>query len=304
MKDKNINNIEASVMQIVTSIAHNDVVENITLESRLKNDLRFDSLNMMELCVSLEGAFNITIGVGIGNAKTVQDLIELVKSGDNGQSAMLYNIENYPLPKTKRHIRKLKRYMRLSLLAWRFEVTGIENLPADEKYILSPNHQSYLDCLWLWAAIGQNRVDLTKIACLAAEVFLPRKRLLAMLGGIPVERYGDTVPAMKRAIICIQNGYTMLIFPEGTRSRDGKIHEFKGGAAKLAIDSGVSLIPVRIEGAWDIFPPHRKLPKIFRFGRRYPIRISFGKPILPNGKSVEELTTQLQSEVERMGAVH
>ena len=93
----------------------------------------------------------------------------------------------------------------------------------------------------------------------------------------------------------------MIIFPEGTRSRDGKIHEFKGGAAKLAIDADVPLIPVRIEGAWNIFPPHRKLPRIFGWKGSYPLYISFGEPIFAEGRSVEELTALLQSAVEGLG---
>jgi len=180
-------------------------------------------------------------------------------------------------------------------------VSGLENLPADGRYILCPNHQSYLDSIWIWTAIGHKRVDLRKITCLAAEVFLPSKFTLAMLGGIPVERNGNTIPAMKRGLACIRDGYTMLIHPEGTRTRDGKMHEFKGGAAKLAIDANVPIIPVRIDGAWDIFPPHKKRPKIFRFGGRYPISITFGKPIEPDGKNIEGLTALVQGEVERLG---
>ena len=95
----------------------------------------------------------------------------------------------------------------------------------------------------------------------------------------------------------------MLIHPEGTRTLDGKIQNFKGGAAKLAIDANVPLIPVRIEGAWNIFPPHRKLPRIFGLKGSYPLNISFGKPIEPDGRNVEELTAVLQSEVEGLGEV-
>ena len=302
MRVDNINDVEAIVLKIVSALVHKDVAKSVTLESRLKNDLGFDSLNMMELCVNLEGAFDITIDAAMVKIKTVQDLIDLVNSGDSGQSAMPYNVEDYPLPKTKRHIQKLKRYMRLSRIAWRFEVFGTENVPPDKNFILCPNHQSHFDGLWIWSAI-RKQIDLSKICCLAKQEHLQNKtskNALVILGGIPVDRSGNTVPAMKRCLECLQDDFNVLIHPEGTRTRDGKIHEFKGGAAKLAIDSGVALIPVRIEGAWDIFPPHRKLPKIFRFGRRYPIKISFGKPILPEGRSVEELTAQLQSEVESL----
>jgi len=300
MKQKNIGDINTKVFEILSSLVNKKTAKSITLERRLKHDLGLDSLNMMELCVDLESAFNITINECGVSVKTVQDLIDLVSGDDNVKSSMPYNIEDYPLPKTKKHIKRLKRYMKLSRLVWRFKVSGLENIPTDRNYILCPNHQSYYDLLWIWAAIGQKRVDINKTCCLVAELFISKTDILAMFGGIPVERSGDTIPAMKRGLECIQKGYTMLIFPEGTRTRDGKMQEFKGGAAKLAIDAGVDIIPVRIDGAWDIYPPHQKSPNILRFGRRYPLNISFGKPIEPSEKSVEELTAQIQGEVERM----
>ena len=293
--------IETTIIQIISSTVNREIAASVTLESSLKNDLGLDSLTMLEICVEIENAFNVSIEGKMGGINTVCDIITLIENDGAGSRDFAYDMDDYPLPKTERHLQKLKRYIQLSRLAWRFDVSGLENIPTNGKYILCPNHQSYYDSVWVWAAIGHKRVDLRKICCLAAELFLPSKFTLAMLGGIPVERSGNTIPAMKRGFDCIQNGYTMLIHPEGTRSRDGKIQEFKGGAAKLAIDANVPIIPVRIDGAWDIFPPHKKRPKVFRFGRRYPLRISFGKPIAPDGKSVEELTSQAQSEVERLG---
>lgn len=291
----------AVICRIVSELADS---QPVTLESNLKDGLGLDSLNMLELCVALEGEFNISIDESIVKVETVQDLFDLVNSGGNGQVAMPYNIEDYPLAKKKWHILIFRFLMGVSRLFWRFEVSGIENIPKGGKYILAPNHQSYLDSLCIWAAIGSKRVNLNKICCLAAEVFLKLKFGLAMFGGIPVERQGNTIPAMKRGLACMQDGYVMLVHPEGTRSRDGKIHEFKGGAAKLAIDANVPIIPVRINGAWDIFPPHKKLPKFFCLKRlsRYPIIISFGKPIAPEGKTVEMLIEETESAVKRLGA--
>lgn len=294
-------NTETRVISIISSLVSEDMPGEITLGSKLKHDLGLDSLNMLELCVAIESAFKVSIQKDLTVNNTVADVIEHIENGTDRRVADRFNVDDYPLRKTESHIRKLKQYMRLSRLLWRFEVSGVEHVPARGRYILCPNHQSYLDCLWVWTAIGHKRVDLWKICCLAAEVFVPRKHMLTLLGGIPVDRRGNTVPAMQRALASIQDGYTVLIHPEGTRTRDGKMGEFKGGAAKLAIDATVPIIPVRIDGAWDIFPPHKKLPKIFRIGRRYPIRIQFGKPIEPDGKNVEELTAQLQGEVERMG---
>ena len=292
---------EDKILLVVEKLADGKLVE---IDSRLKGDLGFDSLTMMELIVLLESSFSMALSESIGTAKTVQDLVKLIESGGAFKDGLSYNIEDYPLKKTDKDIKQLKRFMCLSRFLWRFKISGLEHIPDDGRYILCPNHQSHYDGMWVWTALGTERVDLEKICCLAKQEHLESsssRRGLAMLGGIPVDRRGNTVPAMKRALDCIKDGYTMLIHPEGARTLDGKIHEFKGGAAKLAIDAGVPLIPVRIEGAWDIYPPHRKVPRILSLKGRYPLDITFGKPIMPNGKSVEELTTGLQEAVERLG---
>ena len=293
--------VETTVFQIVSSLANRDTAKNITLDSKLKHDLGFDSLTTLEMCVEIESTLKVSIEGKIGNIKTVGDIVSLIENSEKYSSDVEYDINDYPLQKTKKHIRKLKRLMFMSRFTWHFKVKGLENIPTDKNYILCPNHQSYYDGFWVLAAIGHKRINIWKVCCLAAEVFLPHTDIMAMMGGIPVERSGNTVPAMNRALACIKDGYTMLIFPEGTRSRDGKIHEFKGGAAKLAIDADVPLVPVRIEGAWNIFPPHRKRPKIFGWKGSYPLSISFGEQISPGGRSVDELTAQLQRAVESLG---
>ncbi|MCL2722776.1 MAG: 1-acyl-sn-glycerol-3-phosphate acyltransferase [Treponema sp.] len=301
MKLSEAQSVEETVLQIVSSLTRTETEENISHNSRLKHDLGFDSLNLLEMCVEIESTLSVSIENKMGSIKTVGDIISLVKNSDDYSHDVEYDIEDYPLAKTNKHLRKLKRFMLLSRFTWYFKVKGLDNLPTDGNYILCPNHQSYYDTFWVLAAIGHKRINLSKICCLAAEMFLPYKDIMAMLGGIPVERSGNTVPAMNRALACINDGYTMLIFPEGTRTRDRKIHEFKGGAAKLAIDANVPLIPVRIEGAWEIFPPHRKRPKIFGWRGSYPLSIIFGEPISHNDKSIEELTIELQNAVEVLG---
>lgn len=263
---------------------------------------------MLELCVGVENSFDILLADDMGEVKTVQDLLDRIGGSTNNsaQSGPDYNIEDYPLPKTRQHIRALKRYMALSRFFWKFEVSGLEHIPQDGNYILTPNHQSLFDPLWIWTAVSGKQAHLSKVCCLAAELFQKSSYRMAMFGGIPVERSGNTIPAMKRCAECLQDGYSVLIFPEGTRSRDGLMHDFKGGAAKLAIDAGVKIVPARIDGAWDIFPPHEKCPKIFNWKklRRHTIKITFGAPISPEGKNVESLTEHLQNTVAQLGEAH
>ena len=304
MAYKKRGNVETIVLQIVSDKTNRELAESVTLDSRLKDDLNLDSLTMMEIIVAIEGALKIRIDERMSGVETVRDMVAHIESDGKSEPDTEYNIEDYPLTKAKKHLRWLKLFMWLSRLAWRFKVAGQDNLPVGGRYILCPNHQSHLDGLWIWAAIGRKHIELERVCCLAKQEHVGNRISrfgLSILGGIPVDRSGNTLPAMKRGLTCLQDGYTMLIHPEGTRTRDGNMQEFKGGAAKLAIDADVLIVPVRIEGAWDIFPAHKKLPKVFRFGRRYPIKISFGKPIAPDGKSVEKLTALVQSAVEQLG---
>ena len=123
------------------------------------------------------------------------------------------------------------------------------------------------------------------------------------MGGIPVYRSVNTVPAMKIADECLAvDGNSLLIHPEGTRSRSGKMVEFKQGAAQLAIKSGVKMVPVCIDGAYEVYPPHRKLPRLFNWKhlKKYTIKISFGKPLEVTGKNAAALTEELQEKIAEM----
>jgi len=301
-KTNKMGDIKSTVLEIVSNLVLN---KTITPASSLKQDLGIDSLTMMELYITLENTFNITIKEGAANLVTVQDLINAVTNGGSKDSAKAaYNITQYPKMKTKSQARTLKTMMNLSRKIWRFEVSGTQHIPQDKNYILCPNHQSRLDAMMTWAAI--ENADINKICCLVAQELLVHpvyKRFLPLLGGIPTDRHNNPAPAYKRCLESIKDGYQALIHPEGTVTKDGNMNEFKGGAAKLAIDAGVEIIPVRIEGTRTIWRLYTIFPKLFNWRkmRRHTISISFGKPISPQGKTVEEITAQLRAAVEALG---
>ena len=137
--------------------------------------------------------------------------------------------------------------------------------------------------------------------CLAAEHLKDKafmKRAFRALGGIPVDRSGNTVPAMKRAAELLrQKGVCMLIHPEGTRSRSGELGEFKLGAAELAKETGVKIVPVCIDGAYEIYPPNVKIPHCFNWRkcRPYRLKVSFGEVIDVRDLSKEEITDRIKT---------
>lgn len=120
------------------------------------------------------------------------------------------------------------------------------------------------------------------------------------MGGIPVDRFVNTIPAYEDAKYWLGQGGSLLIPPEGARSGDGSMLPFKNGAAKLSIESGVPIVPIKIEGNFEIFPRTKRLPKIFGLEGKYPIKILIGTPIVPNGYDVERLTQKIRKEIENM----
>ncbi len=251
--------IENTVKNIIQKISKHK--ENISLSASLRNELDMDSLSLFELAAELESLYGKDVCSSLDNIDTVNDLVLYISNTNLQIKPSEIDMSDFPIAKTPKDI----KCMMLSKSVWRFNVKGIENIPTNENYILCPNHQSHFDSLWIWAAIGTDRIDAEKICCLAKKEHLDNtvsKRWVRMLGAIPVDRSGNSASAMKRALQCINSGYSILIHPEGTRTKTGKLGTFRNGAAKLAIDSGKKIIPVYIGGAFEIFPYNKAIPQI------------------------------------------
>lgn len=275
-----------------------DITENM----RLVEDLGLDSLGMFELASSVECIFNIDISEKLQSIVTVGDLIKIIFA--NNSDIKIEEMKLLPAQKSQKEIKKLKRWLNIISFPYRMEVIGLENINLNDNVIICSNHASFLDGVWILKAMEKN-IDLTKIAGLAAyerQNGLLSNKLFKILGQIPVDRSGNTVPAMNMAKNCLLQGYNMVIFPEGARSRDGSMLEFKKGTARLAIDTNKSILPIRMEGTFEIFPRHKKYPSIFdwKHFRRYKIKIIFGKAIEPKGYTVNELTKKLYNTIEHM----
>lgn len=135
----------------------------------------------------------------------------------------------------------------------RVSVSGLENLNKDETYIFISNHLSYFDIPILMKAIPNNvrfiyKDSLTKIPILGWGMYLG--------GYIPISRENirDAMKSLKAAAVKIINGISVVIFPEGTRSYDGRPGEFKRGMFVLAEESKVPLVPTTITGSEKIMP--------------------------------------------------
>ena len=119
-------------------------------------------------------------------------------------------------------------------------------------------------------------------------------RLAKLTQVIPVDMEAKLFNALQLSAYVLRAGKVLCVFPEGSRSRDGKIKEFKKGVGIIAKELNVPLVPVAITGTFEMMRPGQLFP---RPGK---VSISFGKPLYPGEMGYEELTKRLYGEVVRL----
>jgi len=172
-------------------------------------------------------------------------------------------------------------------------VAGTEKLDSAKPYIFAANHQSQFDILALQGFFGVDFRWLAKKELFQVPIWGPAMR---KAGYIPVDRsHGrQALKSLGEAAQKIAAGTSVIIFPEGTRSKDGKIKDFKAGAMVLAIKSGVEIVPVAIDGTYEILPKGKLLMKPGN------VTIRVGNPIATKdftSKDKHTLAQVLQKEV-------
>lgn len=157
-------------------------------------------------------------------------------------------------------------------------------------------------CVYKAIVLRYGYEKIYKMCCLAAkELVLQRgmKKTFHALGAIPVDRKGNAAMALVTLNKYIQEkGYSAVVFPEGTRTRSGKIGRFTNGVASSAITTNVPVIPIGIVGSYDIWPATRKKP-YFSLKRRT-VTVTIGKPIYPTISDVSKLTEIIKDNVQEL----
>jgi long-chain acyl-CoA synthetase len=180
-------------------------------------------------------------------------------------------------------------------------VHGIEKLPRSGPYILCSNHQSYIDPLVLASVLPPQVFD-KLFAVGTSEIFGKgvMLRLAQSLRVVVVDPDANLIPAMRAGAYGLRQGRPLILYPEGERSIDGTPRIFKKGAAILSIHLQVPIVPVAIEGFYEVWPRNKF------FQGFAPLKMVFGDPILPPPESeaseaaYEKLTAELRSRVVEM----
>lgn len=265
-------------------------------------DFNLDSLEMIEIISYFEDSLGISIDERrMMTIETFEELIAYISAcPESDKGGIDDQILRGPLSKIPRSIYNpfvdifIFIVLFFSKLLWKLNVKDAGRLN-DENIIIAANHQSFIDIVWIYCFIPRR---------LRRNVYMTGKSSLWILKfifwGAPIifiERDGNVVPSLKVSADVLRTGKSLVIFPEGTRSMKGDMGNFKSGAAYLSKNLNKKIVPVTINGAYEVMPRGKMIPRFFGGAKA---SLVVGEPIEPSAYStVDELTTAIRNGIEK-----
>lgn len=255
--------------------------------SHLYNELGMDSLMKIELLCAVEKHLGIRIPDEIAyEVNTFADLVRFSEEYKQGRAddVTIKEKDIYPVI-NKSILVSLTRalsYFAFKIFAkiyFRLKIEGSKNIPKGQSFIIAANHSSHLDFPVIFSSLPYSKMK-DVVAPAAQDYFYTnplRRRLVELaFNTFAFERMGNFVHSLKICSEIIKRGKSIILFPEGTRSIEGKLQPFKPGVSSLSFELGVPIIPTYIAGAYEVLPKGSVFPKPGI------IRVYFGKPIYPD----------------------
>jgi len=304
------------------------VDRDVHLDMNLELDLGFDSLQRIELLARIEQLLNVHLGDDVASQTfTVRDLLktvaqklsegagvksaapapatwkEIIASASADELAERYIIEPTVFNRVA-HFLALRLALLIAKILFRLKVRGLEHLPKEHPFLICPNHQSYMDGA-LVAAVLPYRV-IRDLFTLGFTPFFSGgfKDVIARLVRVaPIDADTNLGRAMRISAIGLKAKQNLIIFPEGSLSCDGELQVFKKGAAILARELRIPIVPVAIHGSFNAWS------KVGGRVRLAPIYIIFGLPLTPDNREAPHeapdreytrITQQIRDSISRL----
>jgi long-chain acyl-CoA synthetase len=325
--DRPTSEAERSWLQLPGHQAAVDVIASrlsrpaIRPDANLELDLGLDSMERVELLTFLEQQSSSRVTPEVrATIFTVRQLVEAVESAErehaatgNGPTDDAWDAllaapadpdltANLGKQKTIRAVwifavlQILRAMARVSL---KFKATGLEHIPKRGPFLLCPNHQAYIDPGFL-VAVLPFRTMKQFYAVGAAEYFAtPVTSWIARsINIVPVDPDANLINAMQAGATGLRMGKVLVLFPEGERSIDGEIKPFRRGAAILSAQLKAPIVPVALDGLYDLWPRGRRFnwTRLLPW-RSTPVTIRIGPPMHVDRGAYHDGTAQLQRNV-------
>lgn len=281
-----------SIISSICKCSSDRIKENVNLV-----DLDLDSIKRIELVNKIEESFNIEFDEQkISEKTTIAMLRKEIETPEKISSVSNINFLNSRIFNPVRFLLQEISFIALRLF-YSIHVEGRENLP-EENCILIANHTSMLDTFALYKILPINyRIN---TAPAAAKDFFFKNKITGFFGKMTFNAFGfsrkeETKQSLKDFGELVNRGMNVLIYPEGTRSRTGKLLEFKEGIGVIALNIPVNIVPIKIEGLHEVLPVGNIFPK------KGNVKIKIGKPVqFSRMNSPQEITKKLHKLIEEM----
>jgi long-chain acyl-CoA synthetase len=293
--------------------------KRLTPDTSPQFDLGIDSLEWLNLTLEIAESSGVELtDEAIARIETVRDLLHEVTEGSEGESAdPLANPDQVLDEKQKQWLEPLgpvaattARFLYavnrvLMRVIFRLRVEGLEHLPEDRQWVMTPNHASYLDPFAIAALLDWNQLRKTYWAGWTGIIFAnPVMRFLSRLGKIlPVEPMRAARSSLAFGAAILKNKKNLVWFPEGGLSANGELQDFKPGIGMLLEHFPAQVIPVFVHGTHQALPPGKFFPK------PHAICVVFGKPLDAQQlkregrgeKPHQQIASALQDKVAELG---
>ncbi|WP_373036770.1 1-acyl-sn-glycerol-3-phosphate acyltransferase [Sulfurimonas sp.] len=269
--------------------------------SHIELDLRLDSLNYVELFVFIENSFGVKIDEAIfSELMIMQDLYNYIKEHKHYINPTKTEWEDILSAKKDEELIYspfiMFAYKTILLplfkIFFRLEVKGVQNIPAST-CIIAPSHQSMLDGFLIEATLPYSILKNT--------FFLAFKQVFGTFFFNPIAKHGQSIlidanielrETMQHVSLPLKKGHNLVIFPEGARTRDRKLLEFRPFFAMLSKTHNVPIVPVVVDGSYEALPTGKILP------RPKKVKVTYLKPIYPEDMGYDEITMLVKNAIE------
>jgi 1-acyl-sn-glycerol-3-phosphate acyltransferase len=189
---------------------------------------------------------------------------------------------------------------------WRPRIIGLEHVPRTGPLILASNHQSFIDSVLIPAVTPRPVHFLAKSDYFQGKGIKGRlvKEWFVTFGALPVDRDDSkaALASLDTALAVLAEGGAFGIYPEGTRSRDGRLYRGRTGVAQLALTSGAPIVPIGLRDTDRLQPVGSNRPRLVR------VTVTFGEPIdvrgkydgVPPGRARREITDQVMAAIQKL----
>jgi|GEM_PF-674350 len=178
----------------------------------------------------------------------------------------------------------IRRFYRTTIrmilkLGFNLKIKGLENIPKKGPFLIAPNHCGHLDSPTVMCSLPRRVAYRTSVLIFKRFRSTPFRKSFAdyFLKGVPIDRTDDFIPGLQVSSKILRQGYSLIVYPEGTRSVTGELQDFKIGIGVMAYELDVPILPVYIKGSFKAMPKGSSFPRLFN-----KLRIRFGKPISPD----------------------